>query len=212
MRSFKEFFEQQLQEASPPNARMGSPLKAGGMGTGLQTGSGINFPSMGIGAMPLTGPQSMGQWLQHYSKPHEAPEWKLLDSAARAAQNIGNAVSQGSKEWGSGAYVTGTPDRGGKIMNLQKDTLLHSGVARGYQFSPAELQWLQDKAIIIPDQANPQLVHLDMGKLYTMMLEKQRGQELKYGAAQAYDMIAGRMANGGPMSNAGTNLDPFGVR
>lgn len=198
MRNFKEFLK--LQEAAP---KMASPLKGAAP---LQTGD-INFPMLGGGTNNWTGPSNLGQWHTDYSKQSQSIEWKTLGKASNHFQNIASAINNGDPEFGRNAYVQGTPENNGWIMNVDRDSIVHVGSAHGYQFSPTEIDWLTHNRIIVPT-SNPNLVNVNLSITHDLILKKNQEQRLALGATHAFDTVVDRMNKPGSM----TREDPLNLR
>lgn len=226
MSSFKEFFY--LNEAKtpkPPAPGRGARFT----NTGLQIGKGADFPQMGVGYQPISGPQSITQWLKDYESgglEQDKTETNILVRASRTFQAIYTAINSGDEDevtevhkiYGQHVKTEGQVGQNGWIRNLMQSDgkgngIMHRGIAKGFQLSGPEVEYLKKLQILVPAREQhmiPDDICLDFnGDLLYQMLEKRKTlQGIRFGAGQVYDDILGRMVAQGRMTNIGTNLEP----
>ena len=221
MRSFKQFFN----EAAP---RSPKPPSVGGgarvTGAGLQI-PGVNFSQMGYGYRQPTGPTSLTQYDKQYNLEQRKTELNILVKASKSFQGIFLALNSGDQDevkealdlYGQNVYTEGQLRNGAWIRSLTQSDgkgrgLMHRGIAKGYQFSAPEIEFLKLLNVITSakDQARvPDDVLLDFSgdKIEEIMSERGMGQDWKLWTFNKIDDILGRMASPGVISNQGSNLD-----
>lgn len=175
MSKFKEFLK---LEVSP-----------GMVAPTLNAGDGWRFPSSPDFNIPTT---AMG--LAQKRDMYEKPMFQALQRAQYLVQNI---VSKPSL-WGvDPRNITGSPQVGGMISGINRTVLDSRGASRGLKFLPAEFNLLQTAGVFVVDPRTPDLVSIDLKKLYDK-LKNEIGEDVGKGiAANAYDkLVAGAVTPG----------------
>lgn len=220
MSSFKEFFY--LSEAKPPKP----PSTGKGArvtGSGLQIPD-VDFPQMGYGYRSPSGPDSMTQWYQDYSLEQKKTELNKLVKAANTFQAVFVALNSEDPDeveehknlYGKHVYTEGTLGMGAWIRSMTQSDghgrgIMHRGIAKGYQLSAPEIEFLKGLEIIVParDPIDEDIL-VDMnGDLIRHHLDKRgMGQNWSMYSLNRIDDILGRIVGvQGKVSRVGTNLD-----
>lgn len=218
MRSFKKFFNE-AAPPKPPSTGKGARVT----GKGLQI-PGASFTQTGGGYRSPAGPNSLTQWHQDYSLEQGKTELNKLVKASETFQAIFIAlnsddpqeVEEHKEVYGSHVYTEGTVGNGAWIRSMMQSDgkgkgIMHRGIAKGYQLSAPEIEFLKQLQIITPAQQkvpNDVLVDINGDLLEQELQKRQMVQNWKMYGLQKGDDILGRVSSNRFVSNQGTNLDP----
>lgn len=224
MRSFKEFFYNEIKTApkppKPPSVGKGARVT----GSGIQI-PGVNFSQMGYGYVQPSGPTSLTNYDKDYHLEQRKTELTLLVKAAKSFQAIFLALNSGDPDevnetkelYGAHIYTEGSLGSGAWIRCLSQSDgkgrgIMHRGIAKGYQFSAPELEWFKIQEILVSSKEqhlikNDVVLDFNGDRIQQLMSAKGMGQNWQLWSYNKIDDILGRLTAPGRVTNQGTNLD-----